>query len=81
MRFAHPHEIAWFLRWALARVVRLRKVERVAPGPHTDVIEQGSIEARGLLEWEDYENWRGRERGKRSGRTYPDSKAQHTFSQ
>lgn len=55
LRFAHPHELAWFLRWALARVVRV-KGEPIVLG---DAFE---LEQRGLVDWEDYETWRGRER-------------------
>ncbi len=67
LRFAHPHELAWFLRWALARVVRITRLEATVPGPHREFIEVVDMEERGLLEWEGYENWRGRERGKRRG--------------
>ena len=49
IRFAKEHELAWLLRWALAQVVRLK---------------EGTKEMlRGMMEWEVYEEWRGRERG------------------
>src|SRR4051812_32615833 len=64
MRHAHPHELAWFLRWALGRVVRLQRTEAYA----ADTVQGARPEvdharAKGLLEWDDYEQWRGRERG------------------
>ena len=50
LQFAKEHELAWLLRWALSRITRLK---------------EGSREVcHGLLEWEVYEEWRGRERGK-----------------
>jgi hypothetical protein len=52
--FAGECEIAWLLRWGLGRVVRAERTGR----------EGASREVRGLLEWERYEDWRGRERGK-----------------
>lgn len=55
LRFAHPQELAWFLRWSLARVVRV-KGEPMVLG---DAFE---LEQRGLIDWEDYEDWRGKER-------------------
>jgi hypothetical protein len=51
LRFAREHELAWLLRWALSRVTR---------------VAEGTQEVcHGVLEWEVYEEWRGRERGKR----------------
>lgn len=47
--YAKPHELAWFLRWALSRVVRVNDVT--------------GEELHGLFEWGVYEEWRGRERG------------------
>jgi hypothetical protein len=52
LQFAKEHELAWLLRWALSRITRLK---------------EGSREVcHGILEWEVYEEWRGRERGKLS---------------
>lgn len=51
--FTGECEIAWLLRWGLARVVRAERTGR----------DGTSREARGLLDWERYEDWRGRERG------------------
>jgi len=49
LQFAKEHELAWLLRWALSRITRLK---------------EGSREVcHGMLEWEVYEEWRGRERG------------------
>jgi hypothetical protein len=49
LQFAKEHELAWLLRWALSRMTRLK---------------EGSREVcHGMLEWEIYEEWRGRERG------------------
>lgn len=49
LRFAREHELAWLLRWALARVTR---------------VAEGTKEVcHGVLEWDVYEEWRGRERG------------------
>ena len=50
LQFAKEHELDWLLHWALSRITRLK---------------EGSREVcHGLLEWEVYEEWRGRERGK-----------------
>lgn len=49
LQFAKEHELAWLLRWSLSRIVRLKDGTREA--------------CRGVLEWEAYEEWRGRERG------------------
>lgn len=49
IKVAMEHELAWLLRWALSRLVRKR---------------EGTGETlHGVLEWEIYEEWRGRERG------------------
>lgn len=53
MRFAGECEIAWLLRWGLARVVRVGNRG----------IDGSNEESRGLLDREKYEDWRGRERG------------------
>ncbi|WWC73405.1 uncharacterized protein I206_107372 [Kwoniella pini CBS 10737] len=48
VKFAKEHELAWLLRWALSRVTRMK---------------EGTKEiCHGVLEWEVYEEWRGRER-------------------
>ena len=66
MTFAGECEIAWLLRWGLAKVVRVDKTGR----------EGGTKESRGLLDWGKYEDWRGRERGEWYGScgrsTWPD---------
>ena len=49
LRLAKEYELAWLLRWALSRVVRVREGTREI--------------SHGLLQWEIYEEWRGRERG------------------
>ncbi|WVQ79533.1 hypothetical protein IAT38_001632 [Cryptococcus sp. DSM 104549] len=46
--FAKEHELAWLLRWAMSRVTRVKEGVRVL--------------SHGVLEWEVYEEWRGRER-------------------
>ncbi|WVR08331.1 hypothetical protein IAU60_005384 [Kwoniella sp. DSM 27419] len=48
LAFASLNEVAWFLRWALARITRVRD----------DTHEV----CHGVLDWEVYEEWRGRER-------------------
>lgn len=49
VQFANDHELAWLLRWALSRLTRVR---------------EGTREAyHGCLDWDMYEEWRGRERG------------------
>jgi len=50
LRFAREYELAWLLRWALSRVVRIKE------GSHERL--------HGVIEWEIYEEWRGRERGR-----------------
>jgi len=49
LRFAKEHELAWLLRWALSRISRIKEATR-------EVLH-------GVMEWESYEEWRGRERG------------------
>ncbi|OWZ45114.1 hypothetical protein C356_03199 [Cryptococcus neoformans c45] len=48
IRFAKEHELAWFLRWALSRITRVK--------------ENAKTICHGVMEWEVYEEWRGRER-------------------
>ncbi|WVQ96362.1 hypothetical protein IAU59_003467 [Kwoniella sp. CBS 9459] len=50
VRFAKEHELAWLLRWALSRITRIK--EKAG----------GKKVVHGVLEWEAYEEWRGRER-------------------
>ncbi|WVF68828.1 hypothetical protein IAT40_003601 [Kwoniella sp. CBS 6097] len=50
VRFAKEQELAWLLRWALSRITRVK--ERAG----------GKEIVHGVLEWEAYEEWRGRER-------------------
>ncbi|OCF39995.1 hypothetical protein I317_06192 [Kwoniella heveanensis CBS 569] len=50
VRFAKEHELAWLLRWALSRITRIK--EKAG----------GKEVVHGTLEWEAYEEWRGRER-------------------
>lgn len=50
IRFAKEHELAWLLRWALSRITRIKEGTRIT--------------CHGVMEWEMYEEWRGRERGK-----------------
>lgn len=48
IEFAKEHELAWLLRWALSRITKQR---------------EGTGELyHGIMEWETYEEWRGRER-------------------
>jgi hypothetical protein len=54
VKFAGECEIAWLLRWGMGRVVRVERGAR-------DGVKR---EVRGLLEWERYEDWRGRERSR-----------------
>ncbi|OCF77681.1 hypothetical protein I204_01679 [Kwoniella mangroviensis CBS 8886] len=46
--FAKEHELAWLLRWSLSRITRIKEGVREI--------------CHGVLEWEAYEEWRGRER-------------------
>ncbi|WVO13648.1 hypothetical protein L204_101269 [Cryptococcus depauperatus] len=48
LTFAKEYELAWLLRWALSRIARFNEGARVI--------------CRGVMEWEVYEEWRGRER-------------------
>ncbi|EIW72287.1 hypothetical protein TREMEDRAFT_20593, partial [Tremella mesenterica DSM 1558] len=48
IKFAKEHELAWLLRWGLSRITRIREGTREL--------------CHGVLEWEVYEEWRGRER-------------------
>ncbi|KLT40277.1 hypothetical protein CC85DRAFT_322125 [Cutaneotrichosporon oleaginosum] len=48
IRFASDHELAWLLRWALSRMTRIREGTREV--------------CHGCIEWDMYEEWRGRER-------------------
>ncbi|WOO79409.1 uncharacterized protein LOC62_02G002931 [Vanrija pseudolonga] len=48
VKFASDHELAWLLRWALARMTRVREGTREA--------------CHGCFDWDVYEEWRGRER-------------------
>ncbi|WWD20031.1 hypothetical protein CI109_104504 [Kwoniella shandongensis] len=48
IQFAKEYELAWFLRWAISRIKRVKEGTR-------DLYH-------GVLEWEVYEEWRGRER-------------------
>ena len=49
LAYAEEHDLAWMLRWALSKIVRVKE-------------GTGDV-CHGLLEWEVYEEWRGRERG------------------
>lgn len=49
LKFANDQELAWLLRWALSRLTRVRDGTREM--------------SHGCIEWEQYEEWRGRERG------------------
>ncbi|KAK8849410.1 hypothetical protein IAR55_004742 [Kwoniella newhampshirensis] len=48
VQFANEQELAWLLRWAMSRITRVKE------GSHQT--------SHGVLEWEAYEEWRGRER-------------------
>lgn len=48
VQFASDQELAWLLRWALSRLTRVR--------------EGGRELCHGCLDWDMYEEWRGRER-------------------
>ncbi|ODN78262.1 hypothetical protein L202_03911 [Cryptococcus amylolentus CBS 6039] len=48
IKFAKEHELAWLFRWALSRITRVKEGARVI--------------CHGVMEWEAYEEWRGRER-------------------
>lgn len=50
IQFASDHELAWLLRWVLSRMTRLRESTREV--------------CHGCIDWEQYEEWRGRERGR-----------------
>jgi hypothetical protein len=49
LQYAKEYELAWFLRWALSRITRRKE-------------GTGEI-CHGIIEWDIYEEWRGRERG------------------
>ena len=49
LAFAKEQELAWLLRWVLSRIQRVKE--------STKEVEHG------VMEWEVYEEWRGRERG------------------
>ncbi|KAJ9127313.1 hypothetical protein QFC24_000720 [Naganishia onofrii] len=64
LRLCQPYELAWFLRWALGRVVRLVREEHSSPGAdRSRVVDVREREVRGLVDWAEYEIWRGKERG------------------
>ncbi|WVQ75289.1 hypothetical protein IAR50_004903 [Cryptococcus sp. DSM 104548] len=48
IKFAKEHELAWLFRWALSRITRVKEGARIV--------------CHGVMEWEVYEEWRGRER-------------------
>ncbi|TYJ51313.1 hypothetical protein B9479_008121 [Cryptococcus floricola] len=48
IKFAKEHELAWLFRWALSRITRVKEGARVI--------------CHGVMEWQVYEEWRGRER-------------------
>lgn len=50
--FASDQELAWLLRWALSRMTRVREPTREI--------------CHGCMDWEMYEEWRGRERGEQT---------------
>lgn len=58
LKFAGEHEIAWLLRWSLSRAVRVNGDSQQGPNPIGGDLP---FEMRGLLDWERYEDWRGRE--------------------
>ncbi|WRT69392.1 uncharacterized protein IL334_006376 [Kwoniella shivajii] len=48
VKFAKEHELAWLLRWTLSRITRMKEgIKEICHG---------------VMEWEAYEEWRGRER-------------------
>lgn len=64
-----PHELGWFLRWALSRLVRIIRIEEPVPskGPGKGkgrvvktVKEYGR---RGMVDMREYVMWREKERG------------------
>jgi hypothetical protein len=61
------NEVAWFLRWALSRVVRLVREDKVVDSPGRGkggkVVTIREREVRGLVDVREYEVWRGKERG------------------
>lgn len=59
LQYAKEYELAWFLRWALSRITRKKEGSREV--------------SHGIIEWEIYEEWRGRERGM-SILTFPQKK-------
>ncbi|KAJ9114225.1 hypothetical protein QFC22_005677 [Naganishia vaughanmartiniae] len=74
LRLCQPYELAWFLRWALGRVVRLVREEHVSPGAdRSKLVDVREREVRGLVDWAEYEIWRGKERAKHFPETFVDS--------
>lgn len=64
LRLGQPYELAWFLRWALGRAVRLVREEHISPGADkSKLVDVREREVRGLVDWVEYEIWRGKERG------------------
>lgn len=49
LQYAKEYELAWFLRWTMSRITRRKD-------------GTGEI-CHGIIEWDIYEEWRGRERG------------------
>lgn len=66
LTFAGERELAWVLRWALARVLQVRPV--VAPGQAAKGEHVPLDEKRGIVDFERYLAWRERERGARPSR-------------
>ncbi|KAI5449422.1 hypothetical protein NCC49_004706 [Naganishia albida] len=63
---AAPNEVAWFLRWAMSRVVRLVREDKIAESPSWGkggkMVTIREREVRGLVDLREYEVWRGTER-------------------
>jgi hypothetical protein len=61
--FSPERELAWVMRWAMSRVLQVRGAVDDGHGGHVPGTRE---ERRGLVEWEVYEEWRGREKGELS---------------
>ena len=63
LRAGTPFELAWFLRWALGRIVRVVTEEESVAGAKGVIRQVKELQQRGLVEWTEYAMWREKERG------------------
>ncbi|TKY87690.1 hypothetical protein EX895_003271 [Sporisorium graminicola] len=64
IRYANPHDLAAFIKWAFARMGRVLAVPVPAPGPKKGEMreEMVYVQQRGFLDLEVYNAWREQER-------------------